>query len=422
VSDLVTGARRRVAWGLLDQVVSSASNFVVTILAARALSATQFGAFALGMAVSFVTIALARGMASDPLATAHASDAAPELRWAIRAGAGTATWVPLIVACVVVVPALLVGGILGPVLVALALVLPGLALQDYLRYALIVRGQAKQTFFNGLFWMVIQVPLLMIAIDRGGEASGLVLAWGLSGTLAAGLGLVQVRSWIAGPRQVFAWLRRHRSLWPFYVLDNLVFQITNLGLVLVISLFTSLAQVGGVRAAMTVYAPVTILARGVVGVAVPEMVRRSRSTASVHRSSLVLAFMLMPIGILWAIGTLLIPDWLGRELLGASWELAEPLVFLAGASTVVGLFTVGIVVGIRVLGAGKEGLVGRILVGAVVVVAAIAGAMWDGARGVILALACSAPLRMAAWWWMLNVAVSRAPAPQLELEEQESNA
>jgi hypothetical protein len=38
------------------------------------------------------------------------------------------------------------------------------------------------------------------------------------------------------------WLAQHRKLWPFFVLDNLVYQAINLVLVIVISLASTLAQ------------------------------------------------------------------------------------------------------------------------------------------------------------------------------------
>ena len=58
------GAARRVAWGLFDQVLSSASNFLVTIIAAASLSASDFGAFALATAVCIITVSVSRGLAS----------------------------------------------------------------------------------------------------------------------------------------------------------------------------------------------------------------------------------------------------------------------------------------------------------------------------------------------------------------------
>lgn len=407
---------RRVAWGLLDQVLSSASNFLVTIIAARSLSASDFGAFAVAMAVCIVSVFLARGLASDPLCTAHAADEPAELGWAVRSGAGTAVATAVGAAFATALVGLALGGTLGRVLLVLAVALPGLTLQDYLRYVLIVRGQANLTFLNDLFWTVLQVGFLAVAITMDGGAASLLLAWAAAGNVAALLGLWQARTWVGGPRSLRPWLRRHRELWPFFVLDNLVYQATNLVLIVVISLATTLSQVGGFRAVMTLYAPLAIIGRGIVGVAVPELARRQDDPMAVRRASLAIAWMLTPLAVVWAGLMLLIPDDVGRALLGDSWELAEPLIFLGGASTAVSLFTVGTVVGIRALGAGRDGLTARLAVSAVVLVVSAIGAVADGAHGVLTALAWSAPFQIATWWWLLVKASRRDPRAAATVE------
>lgn len=390
-------------------MVSSGSNFLVTIIAARSLSASSFGAFAVAMAVSIMTVFLSRGLASDPLSTAHASDGPEEMRWAVRSGAGTAVAASLAVAAATVVVGLLIGGTLGTVLMVLAVTLPGLCLQDYLRFVLIVRGQARLTFLNDLFWTVLQVAFLLVAVGLGGGVVSLLLAWAVAGNLAAGLGLWQARTWVGGPRSVRPWLRRHRDLWPFYVLDNMVYQATNLILIVVISLATTLAQVGGFRAAMTLYAPLAMIGRGIVGVAVPELARRQGDPMAVRRASLTIAWMLTPLAVVWTVLLLLLPDSAGTALLGDSWSLAEPLLLLGGASTAVSLFTVGTVVGIRALGAGRDGLTARFVVSVLVLAVSAVGAVADGAHGVLVALAWSAPFQIAAWWWLLVKASRRDP-------------
>jgi O-antigen/teichoic acid export membrane protein len=391
---------RRVAWGLLDQVVSSGSNFLATIIAAKLLSAENFGAFALAMAVALVVVFLARGLAGDPLATAHAADSPEELRAAARMAVATTLFVTSACAVVTAVVGLAVGGVAGPVLLALAVLLPGLAIQDLLRFVLIIGGQAKRTFLNDLFWLVVQGPLMVLA-GATGSGAFVLLAWGVAGNLAAVLGFWQTRTPLGGPGAIRPWLVRHRNLWPFFVLDNLVYQAINLVLIIVISLASTLAQVGGFRAAMTVYAPLAIIGRGVVGVAVPELARRREDPLAVRRLGLLIAWALTPLAVIAAVLTQLIPDSVGASILGASWSMADPLLLLAGAVTAVSLFTVGTVAGIRALGAGREGLTARILVSLVAIAFGSVGAVVGGAHGALTALAMSSPLQIGTWWWLL---------------------
>lgn len=392
---------RRVAWGLLDQVVSSGSNFLATILAAMLLSAENFGAFALAMAVALVVVFLSRGLAGDPLATAHAADSPEDLRAAARMAAATTFFVTAACSVVIAVVGLAIGGVAGPVLVALAFLLPGLAIQDLLRFVLIIGGHAKRTFLNDTFWLVVQVPLMALAGAMGSGAVLMLLAWGVAGNLAALLGFWQTRTRLGGPGAMRPWLVRHRKLWPFFVLDNLVYQAINLIIVIVISLASTLAQVGGFRAAMTVYAPLAIIGRGIVGVAVPELARRRDDPLAVRRLGLAIAWALTPLGVIAAVLTQFVPDKVGSAVLGESWSLAEPLLLMAGAVTAVSLFTVGTVAGIRALGAGGEGLAARILVSVVAIAFGSVGAVVNGAYGAMTALALSSPLQIATWWWLL---------------------
>lgn len=393
-------------WGLADQVVSSASNFLVAFLAAGALSASRFGSFVLALAVCSLVVFLARGLASDPLSTAHATDDEPALRAAVRASATTTVVASLLAAFGVAATGFLIDGELGAVLLVAAVVLPGIALQDNLRYALLVARRPKAMVLNDLLWLVLQIPLMVLVIWQDGGPTLLMAAWGLSGNLAALVGLVQARVMLGSPAAIRPWLRRHRSLWPFFVLDNLVLQATNVALLVILSLLATLEEVGGARAALLLYTPLTVLARGVVAVAIPEFARHARDVGWVRRRSVALGVMLVPFTLAWTGLMALIPDGLGRALLGQSWEYAEPLVVLAGLTTAVGMFATGTVVGIRALQAGRTGFTARIVVSALVLASATGGAAWDGAYGALLVMVLATPLRVGTWLWLLRRAAA----------------
>jgi O-antigen/teichoic acid export membrane protein len=391
-------------------LISSGSNVLVLILAARSLPAEGFGRFALAMTVCTVGVFLARGLASDPLATDHAGDPPEVLRAAIRAGAATA----LVASAVVAVPAGLIAfaieGSTGDVVLAIAFLLPGLILQDYLRYALIVAGDARGTFFNDAFWLVVQIPLMLLTISLDGGSVWLLIAWAGGGHLAALLGLAQARTWAGRPALVRPWLADHKDLWPYYTLDNMLRQASILLVVIALSIISSVAEVGAVRGALAFYAPLAILSRGIVGVAVPELARRRDDPEKVRRASLALGFVLAPMALVVGALTLLIPDDVGRMLLGDSWRLTAPLLLLAAGPSAAAQFTSGALVGIRALGAARDGLTARVIVSVLAAGCATVGAMIDGAQGAMLVLALSAPFQIATWWGLLNKA-ARAPQP-----------
>lgn len=401
---------RRVAWGLADQIVSSATSFLVAILAAATLPATDFGAFALALAICILFVWLSRGLSSDPLSAAHAADDASSLKAASAASATTALLVSSGAAGVLALLSIpFFDTILGPVLLMTAVVLPAVTLQDNLRYALLVAGQQRAMFFNDTMWLALQVPMVLAVVLTNGNPVLLVAAWGLSAGIAAlrALWLLRLRpAPIAGSR---AWLARHRTLWPFFVLDNLVFQLTNVALLVVVSALTSLAEVGGMRAAVLLFTPLTVLSRGVVAVFVPEMARRADDPMFVRNRSFVLGLVLVPLTLAWTGAMLLIPDSLGEVILGESWRHADPLVLLTGLTVAIAMFSTGTVVGIRALQAGRSGFTARVVVSVVVLGCASLGAVWDGAYGALLVTVLASPLQVGAWCWLLVKAAGNAP-------------
>lgn len=408
-------ARRRVAWGLADQILSSASNFLVAFLAANQLAAGDFGSFVLALAVCNLVAWLARALASDPLSVAHAADDADRLRAAVRASATTALLVGVLSGAAVAGIGLLLGGDLGLLFLVTALVLPGVTLQDNIRFGLLVGKRPRAMFVNDLVWLVLQVPLLVVVLVLEGSPAALLAVWGASGTLCALVGLRQAGVLPGAPGVVRDWLARHRSLWPYFALENVVYQATNVALLIIISALATLAEVGGVRAALLIFTPFTVLSRGIVSVVVPEFARHASDPGWVRRRGLVLGLMLVPLTLAWTGLALLIPDRAGDATLGDSWQYAEPLVLLVGLTVTVSMFLTGPQVGMRALGAARNGLTARVASAALVLVCAAVGAAWDGARGALLLAVLASPLQVGTWLWLLVKASGRAP--RLDVQE-----
>jgi len=407
-----TRTRSQGIWGLLDQLLASVSSFLVLVVAARSLTQTNFGAFSMAFEVMVFSTFVVRGLGSDPLSSAHASDSPGELREAARAGASTVMTVAAGVGLILIVLSQFLNGALSGVLLSLGLVLPGFALQDFLRYVLLVQGRARAMFINDLSWVIFMLPLLLLATSRSDSAWAVVVAWGLAGNLSALLGVLQTRNGFGSPRAVRAWLARHRELWPYFLMDNFVFQSSVLVMVIVLSIATSLAQVGALRATMPVFAPISVLGRGIFGIAVPALAHRRTTPKVLRRDALLIAGVLGPMTLIYAAGTLLVPDSVGRIFLGDSWKGAQPLLLLAGVTTAAGMISIGAAVGLRAFGAARDGLTARMVVTMLALIAAITGAVLDGAHGIFVALAISASFEVTTWVGLLNRATRRAIASQ----------
>ena len=128
-------AVRRLGWGVMDQGISSLSNFALGLFVARSFGASNFGAFTLAYITYTLVINAARGLATDPLLVRYSGDAGRRWRRATSAATGTALLVGVATGVLCIVAGLLLPDPLGPVFVALGVGLPGLVLQDSFRFA-----------------------------------------------------------------------------------------------------------------------------------------------------------------------------------------------------------------------------------------------------------------------------------------------
>src|ERR1700677_1808099 len=92
---LIRHACQRLSWGVVDQAMSSLSNFAVNIYIARTLGAVQYGAFALAYVTYGFVLNASRGLATDPLMVRFSDTDLPAWRRAVASCTGTAALVGL---------------------------------------------------------------------------------------------------------------------------------------------------------------------------------------------------------------------------------------------------------------------------------------------------------------------------------------
>ena len=179
---------------MLDQGISSLSNFILGIMVARELAPAGFGAFALAFVTFSFVINASRGPSTDPLIVRFSG--APRDKWrpAVGAALGTSLSAGVVFGALCLVAGLVIGGHLGSGYVALAVGLPGILLQDSYRFAFFSSGQGHRACLNDLVWGVLQTVVLIILVttDNVTIASSL-LAFGGTATAAAVFGWWQLR-------------------------------------------------------------------------------------------------------------------------------------------------------------------------------------------------------------------------------------
>lgn len=306
---------RRLGWGVVDQGLSSLSNVLFLVAAARTAGVDEFGAvsfayalFAFGMAVQRASLgllaSLAVGMRTPPPVVLSVVWAALVTALGVVLGriigdGGSSAYYVLVAACLVVYP------------------------QDLLRYGAIAERRADRAAASDGAWFAVTVVMLLSTL-AGVELSvtAMSLTWVVAGGgVALALMLLTQRGLLGADSR--GWLREHavelRVLGP----DALLACAAPLVLAAVMTSAMTLADVAAVRGAGTLLGPAAVLFSALPAVMVPELVRvlgddraRLASAQAAVMSVLVLA---------WATFLFLVPQGAGEQVLGETWAVGRAI-------------------------------------------------------------------------------------------------
>lgn len=398
----------RLGWGVADQAVSSLENFLLGVYVAKTLGAESLGALGLAFVAYSIALNASRALSTDPLMIRYSTVAKDRWRRAAASSGGVALLVGIVggVLCLAlgaVLRSLMPGSEAASAFIALGIVLPGLTLQDSWRYAFFASGEGAKTFVNDTVWTLLLVAAWLVGLVTG--QSGIMwalLAFGGTAALAALLGMLQART-LPRPRSPRAWLRRHKDLWPRFLVENLVLGAGGQVRPLVVAATAGLAAVGAVRGAEMLIGPVFALMAGIGGVAVPEAARALRRGGSaLLRLCLALSVGLASMSLAWGLVLLFVfPHGIGEALLGSLWSDTYPLVLAVVVSVTAGCLHVGGSSGLRALGRADKTMRSQLSVTFLFVVLATAGAVgWD-ALGAVWGTAIASILGAGIWWSQL---------------------
>lgn len=414
----VRGIAKRLSWGLGDQAVSSMSNFLVGLVVARELDVAGFGVFSLAWVTYGVVLNISRGLATDPLVVRFSGVSTRRWRAATARAAGTAVAVGLAFGVVCALAGLVIGGAIGGAFLGLAVVTPGMLLQDAWRFAFFAAGQGHKAFVNDVVWAVAMIPLLFLASTHS-AVSSFVLAWGAAALVAAAYGWLQsgVVPHFAGMRD---WLRTHRDLGARYMVENVsnsgASQLRMYGL----GAIAGLADVGAVRGAELLLGPFLALLMGVSLVAVPEAARVLRTAPQrLGRFCVLIGGAQAAAAAAWGLALLvLVPDSVGRLLLDDVWAPATHLILPVSLSVTAAGVVAGATAGLRALGSARRSLRAQLVASAGYLGFGLVGAAFGGAVGMSWGSTTAMWLGAGLWWLQLRAALrDHVPVPEPELVE-----
>jgi O-antigen/teichoic acid export membrane protein len=397
----------RAFWGIADQALSSITNFGIGLFAARVLSIGDFGSFSIVFVTYTVALGLYRAVAGDPLLVRYTDGTRARQQQGIEAASGITLLVGLFAAAACAATSLIFDETLAEGIRALAIVLPGLLLQDLWRFAFFASRRGHLALANDLIWAVaLALGLVLISARDHATPATLIEIWGLAGGIAAVVGAFQLGTW-PRPQRAFTWLREQRDIAPRFLAEFFATFGASQATFYGIGAILGLAAVGALRGGWLLLGPLNIplMASSLVGI--PEGVRLLRGGAErLKRLSLTLSTALLALVVGWGVVLLLLPDVLGVAVLRANWFAARlvllPLV-IAFSGMAVG---VGATVGLRALAAAHRSLRASVLTSVITFVGMTAAALMGGLQLATWTFAVVAWVGTGLWWHQYLEAIS----------------
>lgn len=401
-------AVRRLGWGVLDQGISSLSNFALGLFVARSFGASNFGAFTLAYITYTFVINGARGLATDPLLVRYSGDASRRWRRATSAATGTALLVGGAAGVICFVVGLLLPDPLGPVFMALGVGLPALTLQDSFRFAFFATGRGLSAFINDLVWTVLLVSALVVLHSSGdGSAARCLLVFGGTAALAALLGAIQARI-LPRPVRVEWWLRSHHEISVRYLVENLTISSAGQVRSYVLGAVAGLAAVGYVRASEILMGPFLVVLMGLSQVAVPEASRVfHRNSGRLARFCFVLGGSQAAAAVVWGLLIMMIfPLGPGHALLKELWMPTSQLIPAITVTVAAASFTTAATAGLRAMGVARRSLRAQLTGSTAYAIGGATGAILGGALGASWGVATAQVFAALVWWHQLRSALA----------------
>ncbi len=409
---------KRASWNLIDQMISSLTNAILSFMVARAVDPTTFGGFAVAFTVFTLVIGGVRALCTAPL-NIRFSDVDPAEQ---RRGAAAATGLSLLIAVVVglgtVAAGLLLRGSTGEALLVMGLVLPAVIVQDSYRYVFFSRQTPAMAAVNDGVWAVLQIGSVAVLLSVGVSSVGpFVLVWGVAGAAAVLLALRQSAT-LPAPRRALGWLREQNDLTRYTFASWATQQGTMQGALLVIAAIGTVVANGALRGAQILLGPATIISSSALTFAIPEFSRRRRTMTDrqwVLAACGVSAAVAL-LALCWGAIFLLMPDSVGEYLLNETWAGTRELLFAAVVGQVLACLTVGPVVMLYAIDRAKATFRIHLVLGTLVFLGGVGGVLLAGGPGAQWGFAIANGVVLPFWfvrlWRELKARAAAGPEPE----------
>ncbi|WP_327293380.1 hypothetical protein [Streptomyces sp. NBC_01198] len=397
------GSKAAIVSSVADQGVAAFTNIIVLVVAARLSTAAGFSVFSMVYMIFTVLLGVGVSYVGQALVLERGTE---RVRAACRSAATFTAVASTVIGLTMAVGLGLADGATAHGLAVLGLVLPIVLTQDGLRYCFSALRLPHYALVGDTVRLLVAVPALAVQ-PHGAGPQRLIAVWGLSALpallVAAGLLWPRVRGAELDLRK---FLRRGHLGQRFVVefgVGNATSQLAVVGL----GLFAAPLAVGALRGATTLFGPMNVLFNSATAFG-PPLLNRVRGADSKVRATAVLAVALAWVAAVWTIVLLLLPDHVGRQLLGDTWAASSGLLAASGSQYAGIALGTSALLTLRVLQP-KATLPIQVVFSLASVVFMLAGYRVDGVYGAAWGLCLGSALKAAALWLRI-AAVRRGPA------------
>lgn len=306
---------------ILDQIVSSLSNFALVALVAGVATTAEFGLFSLGYVLLLFFLGFQRALVGEVLLVRF-SKAGERPAGVDDSAAGVSVAVGVISAVALAVCGLLAGG--DPLMwTVLAVAGPLVFVQDIVRYILIARARSGHALVSDAVWAVVALPVMVWLVAVSAPAWTVAAAWTGGGVVAMIVAIAYARV-LPRPVSGARWIVANRDIAVRFSGEYASLNLSNTVVWFLLAGPLGVAGVAALRGASLLFSPLNTAFNAVRIAVVPDLVR-SRGSRRYRSRLRETALILTGICVVWSGIVLLLPDEIGRLVLGATWDVAADL-------------------------------------------------------------------------------------------------
>lgn len=401
----------RASWNLIDQVLTAVTNAVLFFVLARTVSTGELDAFANAFYVFTMVIGVERALVGQVLGIRFSGSHGAAWRQVLGQAFGFILTVTAVIGVALAAIGLALGGVHGRALLATALVLPGLILQDAGRMAFFAQSRARDAAVNDALWAVLQFTgvVLLIRAEHS-QVPYLILAWGGAATVCALVAMVRLGA-VPDLRGTRAWLGRTWDVSRFLLGENMLTVGAFNGGFLLVGVLAGEGAVSAIRGAQVLLGPLQTVSSAMFTFTLPELSRRAWLTAAVRwKVAMTASAVMLATALAYAGALLLLPDSAGTFLFGDNWSGSRDILLPVALGHASAVTCLGPAVSIYALGLARKTFRLMTLEAPLVLTLMLGGAVLFGVQGAAWGLAANHTLLIPLWFLQLRAILDR-PLP-----------